>query len=292
MPRWAYERPALRRFEANRWSTLRRVRDVTGDPTVGPYRTYLRAETGGNGPAPVALGIGWDPAGWADLDWRLDGAPVGLDLVTPDSIRFVGGSRKGRRLVVLSIADHFQRWLQDNDPSTEGPRRGLRKPVPVHSTTAATRVVGRHGEALMAVYEDPETPVAKTDQLDYGGLLPPVEDLRERARKAGLREMERRTGIAKQTLSDWIRGANSSEHLLVTVVMALDTISADPLPVCALEGCTDRVPNRRAKWCGDDHRHQGSGLRGKRYDANWKMRDFVSEAGCAVGIAGPSGSVT
>jgi hypothetical protein len=158
-PSWVYERLALRRYRASRWSALRRLREQTGDPTIAPYATYLRADCAGDGPSPVALGPGWDPPSWINLDFWVTGEPVGLEVLTPKGLRFVGGDPAARRVVVRSVADYLAYWLApENDPSTEGPSRGLRRAVPVRTTPSGTRVVGRHGEALLAVYEDPEMP--------------------------------------------------------------------------------------------------------------------------------------
>jgi hypothetical protein len=121
LPRWAITRPAVRRRQASRFSTLRHLRAAVGDASVGPFATYLRAETGGGGPAPVALGPGWDAATWIDMDWRIGGQPVGLEVLTPDGLVFVGGDRNARRIVVQSVVDHLAHWLTDGDPSMEGP---------------------------------------------------------------------------------------------------------------------------------------------------------------------------
>jgi hypothetical protein len=118
--------------------------------------------------------------------------------------------------------------------------------------------VGRHGEALLAVYEDPDTSAAYVDQLDYGSLLPDVDELRKWAREAGLREVARRGGIREQTLSDWVNGATSSEDVVVAVAMVVDEIEVESVRICALEGCDRPVPNPRAKWCTAAHRAKGS----------------------------------
>jgi hypothetical protein len=258
LPSWAYERPVLRRFQASRWSTLKHLRQATGAPKVGPYATYLRADTGGEEPAPVALGPGWDPRTWIGLDFRIGGEPVGVEVLTPDGLRFVGGDPNARRVVVRSVADYLAHWLTpETDQSLLGPARGFRHPVPVRSTASATRVVGRHGEALLAVYEDPETLIAELDQLDYGHLLDPTE-LRGRVRRARLREVARRSGVPVSTLSEWVRGRAGSEDLLVTVAMALDELDLEPVRICSLPGCERPTISRRAKWCCPAHRAKGS----------------------------------
>ena len=65
------------------------------------------------------------------------------------------------------------------------PVRGLRRPVPGRTTSGATRVVGLHGEALLAVYADPDASTVHRDQLLYGTLLPGLDELRKRARGVG-----------------------------------------------------------------------------------------------------------
>jgi hypothetical protein len=259
-PDWAYERPALRRFQASRWSSLKRLRQTVGDPSVGAHALYLRAETGGDGPAPVALGPGWDPRTWPNLDWRINAEPVGLEVLTPDGLRFVGGNLSARRVVVRSVADHMVRWLDEQDPSVEGPERGLRRLVPVFSTRSATRVVGRHGEALLApLYEDPETSAARVDQLDYGTVLPGGLDLlRRQVGQAGVRKVARQSGVPVQSLHDWLSGAKSSEDLVIAAAVALEQLAAIPARICALDGCDRPVTDPRSKWCGGAHRAKGS----------------------------------
>jgi hypothetical protein len=259
LPDWACNRPILSRHRATRWSALLHLRDALGDQGIGPFATYLRCDTGGDGPSPVAQGPGWDPDTWSDRDWRVRGERVGVEVLTPTGLRFVGGYPHGRRVVVRSVADYFAHWLAPEcDPSFEGPTRGLRRVVPVRSSASATRVVGRHGEALLAVYEDPETPVAQLDQLDYGTILPSLGELRERARKAGMREVSRRSSVPERSVSDWVNGAASSENLVVAVAMALDEINAEPVRICALEGCDEPASGRHGKWCGGAHRALGS----------------------------------
>ena len=119
-------------------------------------------------------------------------------------------------------------------------------------------MVGRHGEALLAVYEDPDTSTVHRDQLLYGTLLPGLDELRKRARGVGLREVARRTGWSEQTLSDWVNGAAASEDIVAAVAMALDEIESEPAKPCALPGCDQPVPSRTAKWCTPAHRAKGS----------------------------------
>ena len=92
-----------------------------GDPGIGPFATSLRAEIGGRGPVPVALGPGWEPATWSAMDWRIGGEPVGLEVLTPDGLLFVGGDRNARRVVVPTVADHLALWLTENDRSMDEP---------------------------------------------------------------------------------------------------------------------------------------------------------------------------
>jgi hypothetical protein len=279
LPEWAYNRPILGRYRASRWSSLRHLRDAVGDQSIGPFATYLRCDTAGDEAAPVALGPGWDPRTWAHLDYRIAGQPVGVEILNRDGLCLVGGDPNARRVVVRSVADYLEHWLSPEcDPSVEGPTRGLRRVVPICSSQSGTRVVGRHGEALLAVYEDPETPIADLQQLDYGTVLPDAQALRDRARKAGLREVGRRSGLPEQSVSDWVNGAASSEDFVVAVAMTLDEIEAEPARTCALDGCDEPAPGRHAKWCSGAHRALGSRLARGLVGLGTPRRTWAGEA--------------
>jgi hypothetical protein len=145
LPEWA-ERMVVHRYRASKWDQLSSVRHATGDLTVGPYAHYRVAETGGLASGPVALGGGDDPLAWPEEDWCLDDESVCL--VSLDR-RFLGGTRGARRqLVVRTVADHLVRWLNEFDPSMQGPPRGLRHAVPAQSHPGMVRVVGKAGETL------------------------------------------------------------------------------------------------------------------------------------------------
>ena len=145
LPKWA-ERMVVHRYRASKWDQLSSVRHATGDLTVGPYAHYRVAETGGLASGPVALGVGDDPLAWPEEDWCLDDESVCL--VSLDR-RFLGGTRGARRqLVVRTVADHLVRWLNEFDPSMQGPPRGLRHAVPAQSHPGMVRVVGKAGETL------------------------------------------------------------------------------------------------------------------------------------------------
>jgi len=143
--------------------------------------------------------------------------------------------------------------------------------------TSATRVVGRHGDALLAVYEDPETPIAELDQLDYGHLPDPKE-LRRRVRRARLRVVARESGVPPSTLSDWMHGAAGSEDFLIAVAMALDGLERRPVSNCSLPGC-DRPPaGPRAKWCTPAHRAEGSRINRGLTDWGRRRTTWAREA--------------
>ena len=115
-----------------------------------PFARYVRAETGGHGPGPVALGHHPDSESWPNLDFRSGGESVALVVPRPDGtlLHVAGDLNAQRKVVGRTIRDHLARWLREVDPSMEGPRRGLRTPVPVHTHPSLFRLVGKSGELL------------------------------------------------------------------------------------------------------------------------------------------------
>ncbi len=244
LPGWA-EESAMRRYRASTWSQLKSLRRAVGDPTVGAFAHYRVAATGGKGPAPTALGT--------SDDWRMRDEPVGLFVLDDHGQRFVGGDARARRQVrVLSVADHLARWLRENDPSMEGPRRGLRSAVPVFSHPALVEVVGKAGEALWAVDEDPDADVDAL-VLSYGA--PRLDALRTVARRIGRREVARRAGVSARKVRTFATGGRSAPDVVAAVAAGMENYRP-------CEQCGGRLEGRARRWCSK--RCQKAGERAKR----------------------------
>jgi hypothetical protein len=242
LPAWA-ERLVVHRYRASKWDQLSSVRHAIGDPSVGPYAHYRVAETGGIGGGPVALGGGDDPLAWPEDDWCLDGEPVCL--VSLDG-SFLGGTRGAKKQVtVRTIADHVERWLNEFDPSMEGPIRGLRHPAPVQSHPSLVSVVGKAGETLFADKVDPERePIAP--QLVYGS--PAVDELRYLASMLGRRELARRTGMPESRYRSFVEGSDTSDETLGLIANAMQLDSRSRR--CSCPGC-ERVARPRSRTCSE-----------------------------------------
>jgi hypothetical protein len=242
LPEWA-ERLVLHRYRASKWDQLKSVRHAAADPSVGPYARYRVAETGGLAGGPVAIGGGDDPLAWPTEDWRVEGEPVCL--VSLDG-RFLGGTRGARRQVVVrTMADHLVRWLNEFDPSMQGPPRGFRHAVPVQSHPGMVRVVGKAGETLFEDKVDPERePIAP--RLVYGA--PAVEELRYSAIALGRTELSRRTGMPESRYRRFLEGSATAEETLALVAEAVQAGSAPPR--CAYPGC-ERQARPRSIACSE-----------------------------------------
>jgi hypothetical protein len=132
----------------------------------------------------------------------------------------------------------------------EGPSRGLRRPVPVHSAPALVHVVGKAGEVLSADKADPEVLFSGELQLAYGS--PGVHELRRLARLLGRRELGRRTGQSAKVFERFLAGGSTSPEVLaaVSAVASSDPSVGEPLPRCARPGCS--MPAReRSRWCSE-----------------------------------------
>jgi hypothetical protein len=143
------------------------------------------------------------------------------------------------------VADHLVRWLNEFDPSMEGPKRGLRHPVAVRSHPSLLSVVGKAGEVLFADKVDPERePVAP--QLVYGS--PGVEELRNRAIMLGRRELARRTELSDSRYRRFVEGSETSDETLSLVARAaqMDTASRR----CSYPGC-ERPARPRSITCSE-----------------------------------------
>ena len=202
LPEFA-QRLALRAERASTWIELQNLRRQTGDPTVMPFARYLRAEAGGHGVGPVALGHHSDPETWHTLDFRLGGESVALLVQGPDGEprHAAGESTTRRKVVVRTIADHLARWLREVDPSMTGPRRGLRTPVPVHTHPALFHIIGRSGEILGDGSEGPSL---------LFGTAAGWEELRRQASAIGAPEIARLGNLPRRTVSEVLSGRAES----------------------------------------------------------------------------------
>ena len=250
-PTWV-DRPALRRHRAPTWPALAQLREQMADPTIGPFARYPRATQSGTDSGPVALGAHPDARTWHTADWRLHGAPVGLDVPDEhDGVRVFSGRGAGRRMLVERVRDHLHRWVDTFDPSMTGPVRGLRQPAATYSAAGLVDVVGRDGPELMAGDEDPTTVDAATHRLTYGTTAD--QALRDRVRAAGVRRVARATGIPASTLGSWLRGGHTSPSTLGRLSRALDDLEVHGQPTarqCARDGCAQPA-RRRGRWCSD-----------------------------------------
>jgi hypothetical protein len=230
LPAWADE-PAVRPYRATSWRQLVALRRAVGDPGIGPFARYRRAETGGKGSAPAALGD--------SKDWRVNGEPIAL-FVLDDAgeLRFAAGSPNGRGVRVLSVRDHLSRWLRENDPSMTGPRRGLREPVSVFSHPGLVEVVGRAGDALWGADEDPD---ADGVALTYGA--PQLEALRCAARAVGRREVARRAGLSARKVRTFAAGGRIDAGIVAAVAASLSDVDGH------CRTCGGVLIGRARLWC-------------------------------------------
>jgi hypothetical protein len=249
LPAWT-TRPVLRRYSARTWTAVQQVREQSGDPSVQPFTRYLRADAGG----PVAIGSWLDARTWADAGWHLDGEPIGLETYGPDGDRHPLGLPRGARAVVRSIAAHLAAWANPHDPGTDGPRRGLRRPTPVHSAPGLTLVTGKDGGELMAADDDPAVSEVEA-RMTYGTAA--GDQLRQRCRAAGLREFARRTGLPYETVRQWVGGGQTTAANLTKITCVLAAIDTDQQGrTCALPVCS-RPPRPRSQWCSEAHNKAG-----------------------------------
>lgn len=120
-----------------------------------------------------------------------------------------------------------------------GPRRGLRHPVPVHTHPALTHVVGRTGEPLA------------------DGSQPPVlvlgsgtgwEELRKKAAATGAASIARAADIPRRTATDVIYG--HAQPTAETMAKIVAVVEEEPDRRCP--GCGEPMTGRSDKrWCSD-----------------------------------------
>jgi hypothetical protein len=222
---------ALRPERAARWEELTALRDAVGDQSIGSFARFLRCETGGSSDAPVALGACQDPQRVPTLDYRLGGHSVRLETLDEDGRRhFAGGDPRGRRVVVRTVADRLARWMHDHDPSTTGPRRGLRKKFPVETAPSLVRLSGIVGDP-----QEPDRP-----PLDLGSLASFRVDGHSAA------ELADAAGLKHRSAQRYVSGERLPKG---TAEIALATAK---LPERRCAGCGGRFEGRRDKrWCKD-----------------------------------------
>ncbi|MGA8725557.1 MAG: hypothetical protein WB565_10980 [Acidimicrobiales bacterium] len=278
LPALAY-RLALHTERATTWSELQRLRRDTGDPAVMPFARSMRAETGGNGGAPVVLGHHPDPESWSDSDFRRRGESVALlARDTEGDLQIAAGRPSARRQVVVrTVADHLARWLRERDPSMAGPPRGLRTPVPVETDASLVHVVARRGEPLSDGTEGPS--------VVFGRL--PWAELWDRAKAIGAPEVARLGDLSRRTVSEVLSGG--AEPTDATVAAIADAVARSTPRCCPHCGgevkgrsdkrfCTDRCQKaaRRAA-VRDDIRATRESLSGpnnpRPADRTWVERD-------------------
>ncbi|HLM21087.1 MAG TPA: hypothetical protein VK390_06125 [Propionibacteriaceae bacterium] len=261
LPAWGH-RPITRRYVANRYSQLCRLRQDSGDPTVGPFARYLRAGTHVPG-GPIALGPWSDARRWHEAPWRLAGHPIGIDAITPVDSKVLSpdpvivpltAPGPGLRIGIPSVAAHLTLWANPADPSTTGPRRGLRRPQPVHSAPGLLQIVGKDGTALLAADNDITQQSAHDATLVYGIATAGGDQLRQRARDRGIRRLSRDTALPFETIRNWANGGDTSRSRLSRLITALEApAKATPAKSCAMPECL-RPARSRSPWCSEAHK--------------------------------------
>ncbi len=225
LPEWAY-RLALREQRASTWPELRQVRRATGDPTVLPFARYVQIETGGRSGSPVALGHHTDPATWPSLDFRLRGESVRIDVLGPDGMPCYAAGHKDatRHVLGRTVADHLAVWVTEQDVSTTGPRRGLRRPKQVRTDPSLVRYVGRSVDDLQPSLTRPILEFTATDGW---------QDLRRRGLIVGAAEIARLGGPPERTTSDVLHSyAEPGPETMAKIADAVARAVPRVCPVC------------------------------------------------------------
>jgi hypothetical protein len=174
LPSWV-NRPVVRRLRITSGAQLRRLRCIFPEADLRPWDTYLRAESADPADDRVAysLEVNAPPWRWLVIEWRL---------------------RNGRRVEVTTELDHqpgvlrlrtVEEYLYDwqrghsfdelstalgNQGQSRWPQRGLRDPVPVHSSPALTELCGRDGPLLDLAEFDPDADLKSAVAL-YGPVV-------------------------------------------------------------------------------------------------------------------------
>ncbi len=235
LPAWADDRPAMRPRRAATFEQLQSLRSRTGCPTLQPGCRYLVVagfEEGG----PVCLGADHDPAQWRDLDWRADGVPCRVGILGADGDT-VASKGTGRIFIGATHRDVLRSWLQERDPTMEGPRQGLRHPALVRSHPALVELVGR----VDTWSADRDADPADAEVYGEGDVVPLVDG----ARALGTAVLAAR-GLAPRTADRVVAGkGRHSSRVLAKTAAAIATGPVERR--CQGPGCTETVTGRRDK---------------------------------------------
>lgn len=276
LPAWA-ERPALRRYRISTPEELAAVRSATGRRDVGGCVHYLRAATGGSSGSPVLLGAFPDPACWPGAQWWAAGRPVGLAALDPTAgLRRLAG--EGTRLVrVHTVAEDFRTWLRHDDPTSDGPRRGLRQVRPVRSGAGLILVTGRDSAELAAADADWQIDRRDSARLYYG--VASQDQLRQRVRGHGVVASAVAAGIPHQTVSSFAAGGGGSNELAAALSEALAALESQPRRVGV---CPCGSPSSsRGRYCGATCRQRAyrAGVRGSAFASRAASSEPAHPAG-------------
>jgi hypothetical protein len=150
-----------------------------------------------------------------------------------------------------------------------GPRRGLRRHVPVETDPSLVRLVGIDGE--------PAADGNARPTLAYGHLSSVADSLREHPTTAS--ELSRRTDIPARTLRRHLRGERvPHEDVAAAIVTAALRV---PRRRCI---CGSELPGRRSdeKWCGEPCRKRHERARTPEDPGDAAVRLLVA---CVDGVA-------
>jgi hypothetical protein len=154
---------------------MRRLRRIFPEADLRPWDTYLRAESADPTDDRVAysLQVNAPPWRWPRIEWRLrtgQQVQVITDLEHPPGV-----------LRLRTVEEYLYDWQRghsfDELSATTGdqgqwqwPQRGLRDPVPVHSSSALTELCGRDGPLLDLAEFDPDADLKSAVAL-YGPVV-------------------------------------------------------------------------------------------------------------------------
>jgi hypothetical protein len=241
---WA-DQPALRPGRASTLEDLRNLRRQLGDPSIGPFARYAVAPSGGPRP-PVCLGVGRDPATWQSWPWMRGGGPCRI-AARDGAGGLVVAEGTGPIFVVPTIREAFRDWLNENDETVGGPKRGVRNVLPARSHPALVEVVGRSGELAGERPED-DPIVFSAGEID--ALLVEAE------RFSGA-ELARRAGIPPRTAQDVARGRAAPSLITMRRLLQESVLDAGPRRCAAGAECRHGddglgavLGRSRRRWCG------------------------------------------
>jgi hypothetical protein len=264
-PSWV-KRPVVRRLRITSGAQLRRLRLVFPEADLRPWDTYLRAESADPLDDRVAysLEVGAPPWRWLVIEWRLrtgQRVQVTTDVKhRPGVLRlrtveeYLYDWQRGHSFDELSTAlgDQGQwRWQQ----------RGLRDPVPVHSSPALTELCGRDGPLLDLAEFDPDADLKSAVALYGPAVLPKcawpgcgeIVQGGRGSKKQWCANHARRSGVDRKR----VRSQSAAKRRG---------------PKCAWPGCNELVGATRggtARWCPD---HRAMARQQRRREAKTTTR--------------------